>query len=233
MEFLHSGFKEPIVLDSENLKNQRVRLPQDYSFAKKVEFIPLCFDEIIAVSLYYPVIFGVVEGTVIPYAILGINKKNVFVSENGDWKTDIIPELIKIYPFGFVKEGEDYVVFIDKTMCSEEEGELLFNELGEETEFLKEKKKELTKVAKGLHTSLNFCEEIVKLGLLTSVNLEVNTAIGNFRIKNMLTLNLNKFNSISPEKLWFLSNKGYIVTLIAHYLSLRNFKLMELWALKP
>ena len=233
MNFLHSGFREPIVLNSDEFKGQKVCLPQDYFFAKQVELVPLCFDEIIAASLYYPIFFGMVEGIVVPYAVLGINKKNMFVSESGEWKTDVIPELIKIYPFGFVKEGNDYVVFVDKSMCSEEEGELLFNELGEETKFLKEKKEELTKVAKGLHTSLNFCEEIKKLGLLRSINLEVNTSIGNFRIKNMLTIDINKFVAISPEKLWFLSSKGYIITLIAHYLSLRNFKLMELWALKP
>jgi len=232
MEFLISCFETPELLDEEKFKGVKFEFPQSYLFAKQVDAVPLGLSEIIACTMYYPVFFAQHQGEVVPFAVLGINKQNVFVKEDGGWKTEIIPSLIRIYPFGFVKEGEDYLVIIDKKWISED-GVELFTELGEETKFFKEKRQELTRVAKDLNDALEFGKKIMELGLLTNIDLQADTALGKLRIKNLLSVDIARFKSLSPEKLWYLNTSGQLLTLLSHYLSLRNFKLLELWAQRP
>jgi len=231
MEFLHAGFKKPEVLDSDKFKGVKFQFPKDYSFAKTLDAIPLGFKEILPATMYYPVFFAKHEDYILPFAVLGVNRRNVFVREDGTWKTKIIPSLIEVYPFGFSKKGEDYIVLIDAALKSED-GIALFDELGNETEDMKKYKEKLTYVAKDLEDALKFAKSIQELGLFTSINLEASTALGEVKVKNLISVDVAKFSSISPEKLWYLNTNGYLTILIAHYLSLRNFKLLEVWAEK-
>ncbi len=229
MEFILPLFRKPVPLEKENLSGKKVKIPKDFSFAKNLVVSPLGFEEILPASMYYPVYFAFKKEVIFPFAVLGINERNFFVKEDGTWKAPVIPSLVKIYPFAFMNDGEEFVLLIDEEAVNEEDGEILFDEFSEETPFFKEKLEEIKKVILDFDKALKFTEEVKELGLFKSINLTITTNQGNINFKNLIIFDADKLPTLQPEKLWLLNQKGYLLTLLSHYLSLRNFKLLEIW----
>jgi len=46
--------------------------------------------------------------------VVGINNENVFLTEDGTWKVDVIPNVCKYYPFGVLKEADEYTIILMK-----------------------------------------------------------------------------------------------------------------------
>ncbi len=229
MKALFKAFREPEILDKEIHADIKIKKPENYAFMEDVEIVPVVYSELMIASIYCPVFFGISENTVFPFAVLGAGGRNVFVRDDGSWKIDFIPKLVELYPFGLIREGDDYIVIIDKS-CHEESGERLFNN-GDDTEFFSSQRNKITEVARDLNDAIGFCNELVAENLLKPMNLSIDLKCGKASLKNMLVLDIEKFNKISPEKLWSINSKGYLLVLLSHYLSLRNFQLFDFYAI--
>lgn len=227
MKAIMRAFKQAIALDSYTHREIRVVMPKNYSFMRDVEIVPLTYSEILSATMYYPVMFGTQGGTVFPFAVLGVSGKNIFVTEDGSWKVDVIPNVCKHYPFGVLKEGDSYTIILDEFYASAQ-GERLFDEEGNDTEFFAKIKQGLTELARDFHDAEEFSKEISQGGLLQPLNLDVNTKHGSMEFRNMLIANLEALSKLQPEKLYNLNVKGTLLILNAHYLSLRNFKLFDI-----
>jgi len=226
MKGLFSAFKSAIILDEKEHKDIKVKMPQDMKFMEKVEIVPLGLSEIIPASLFYPVMFGKQGDTIFPFAVVGAYKKSFYLDENGDWKVSVIPRMCKVYPFGIFQDGEEFLIVVDEPYISSE-GEAIFNELGEETPFFKEIRKELTELVKDLLSAMEFAQELYRNGCLKTINLDIQTSIGNFSFKNVLIGNIEALYRIQPEKLYYLNVNGYLPVLYATYYSVRNFELLK------
>ncbi|MDM7202986.1 MAG: SapC family protein [Thermodesulfobacteriaceae bacterium] len=227
MKALMSAFKKAIILDSLKHREVRVRGVNDYSFMEGVEIVPLAFSEILSATMYYPVMFGVQGESIFPFAVLGANKKNVYLKEDGTWKVDYFPKVAKVFPFGLVREGEEYLVLLEEEYISEE-GERLFDEDGKESEYFSQVKEELTALAKDLKEAEDFSQEVFKAGCLKVLNLETQSSLGKISFKNVLMTNIEVLSQMQPEKLYLYNLKSYLLILYAQYLSLRNFVLFEI-----
>lgn len=224
------AFREPTIIDEEVHRDLKIAKPKDLSFMEEVDIVPLTFSELLSVSMYYPVMFGVFEGEVFPFAVLGINGKNVYLNEEGSLKVEVIPRVVQSYPFGVLrkKEGEatEWIVIVDKA-CESEEGFRLFEE-NEDSPYFKDIKNELTELALDFHRAYEFTREIVNLNLLKPIDLEVVTKYGKAQFKNVLIGNIETLSKIQPEKLYYLNTAGYLPIIYSIYLSVRNFKLFDL-----
>jgi hypothetical protein len=225
------AFRDPIILEETEHKDLKITKPEDYTFMKEVEIVPLTFSELLSVSMYYPVMFGGFEGEIFPFAVLGINGKNVYLKEEGFFKVEVIPKAVVNYPFGVVrkKEGEreEWLVIVDRA-CESERGFRLFEEDGTETEYLKTIKKELTDLAVDFQRVYEFTQEIVKLNLLRLIDFEISCKYGKAYFKRVLIANIEALSKIQPEKLYFLNTSGYLPIIYSIYFSVRNFKLFDL-----
>jgi len=225
------AFKKPVLLDEKEHKDLKIKKPLDYSFMQEVEIVPLGFSEILPASMYFPVMFGIQEGEIFPFAVLGVNQKNIFINKDGFWKVDVIPKVAQIYPFGIIKhkeqDKEEWSVIVDVAM-SDSEGERIFEENGEETVYFKSIKTELTDLAIDFQKAYEFCQEIYKEGCLKTINFEVTTKYGNMSFKNVLIGNIENLKKIQPEKLYYFNSLGYLPLIYAIYFSVRNFKLFDL-----
>lgn len=228
MRAIMKAFKKAVALDSKVHKELRVKMPDDFSFMKEVEIVPLTYSEILTATMYYPVMFGLQDNAVFPFAVIGINNRNVFLRDNGTWKVDAIPNVCKNYPFGIVKEGEDYTIIFDEAF-SDEEGFKLFEEEGD-SEFFAKVKARLTELARDFYDAEEFSKEIFNSGLLKPLNLDIETKLGKMQFRNLLMANLEVLSNVQPEKLYSLNSKGYLLIIHAHYLSLRNFKIFDIFA---
>lgn len=228
MKALIRAFKKAVELDSKTHRNLITKMPQNYYFMREVEIVPLTYSEILSATMYYPVMFGIQENTVFPFAVVGVNGKNLFLNNDGSWKVDVIPNVCKHYPFGVLKKNGDYVIIYDENYtCSN--GERIFDEEGNETEFFSRIKLNLTEFARDLNDALECCKELVQKGCLKTLNLEVDTKAGKMQFRNMLMANIENITKLQPEKLYSLNAKGYLLILHAQYLSLRNFKLFDIF----
>jgi hypothetical protein len=225
-------FKNPVILEPEEHKNLKVLKPDNYSFMEGVEIIPLGYSEILPATMYYPVFFGMSEGMVFPFAVLGVQGKNPYLTKEGSFKIDYIPKLVKFYPFGLVylrEEGkENFLVAVDERFTTTEEGEPLFTETGEETSFFAEVKKKLTDLALDLKKALEFSQDLLVKGCITQTSFVMNGPLGKVEFKNLFLANIETLRRLQPEKLYYLNTSGYLPVLYGAYFSVRNFKIFEL-----
>ncbi len=228
MKSLMKAFKKAIALDSTIHRYLKVKMPDNYSFMKDVEIVPLTYSEILSATMYYPVMFGVQDNTVFPFAVVGINNENIFLREDGTWKVDVIPNVCKYYPFGVLKEADEYTIIFDEIFASDD-GQRLFDEEGADTEFFSKIKAGLTELARDFRDAEDCANELFQEGYFMPLNIDVDTKLGKMKFRNMLMVNVEQFTRIQPEKLYALNSKGYLLILYAHYLSLRNFKLFDIF----
>ncbi len=225
------AFKKPVILEEELHRDLKIFKPYDYSFMKDVETVPLGFSELLPASMYYPVMFGIFEGEIFPFAVLGVNRKNVYLNDDGFFKVDVIPKAVQVYPFGVIRQKNedriDWVVIVDEALKGDE-GEKLFEENGEDTAYLKSVKTELSELALDFQKAYEFCKEIYSLKCLKPIDFEVSTKWGKARFKNILIGNIDTLSKIQPEKLYFLNTAGYLPIIYSVYLSVRNFRLFDL-----
>lgn len=229
MKAIMKAFQRAVALDSSIHRNLKVKLPENYTFMENVEIVPLTYSEILSATMYYPVMFGVQDNVVFPFAVTGINGKNVFLKKNGTWKIDTMPNVCKHYPFGVLKEEDEYTIIFDEIYASDD-GERLFDDEGNDTEFFSKIKQGLTELARDFHDAEECSKELLDGGLLKALNLDVDTKLGKMQFRNMLIANVEYLSKLQPEKLYSLNSKGYLLILHAHYLSLRNFKLFDIFA---
>lgn len=78
--------------------------PGDAGFSAQTPFVPIVVGEIAAAARDYPVVFA--TGNAQPLAILGLERRNLFV-DAGDWHQDAyVPAYVRRYPFGFIATSE-------------------------------------------------------------------------------------------------------------------------------
>lgn len=72
----------------------------DASFAAETPFVPIVAGELVAAARDYPVVFAADSAQ--PVAVLGLERRNLFV-EDGHWAQDAyVPAYVRRYPFAFV-----------------------------------------------------------------------------------------------------------------------------------
>ncbi len=226
MKGLFGAFRSAIILDEKEHRHIRVKMPKDMKFMEKVEIVPLGFSEIIPASLFYPVMFGMQQGDIFPFAVVGAYKRSFYLAEDGSWKVSVIPRMCKVYPFGVFQQGEEFLIVVDEPWISSD-GEPIFDDLGNETPFFKGIRKELTELVKDLWKAMEFSQELYKSGCLKSINIDIETDLGSFSFKNVLIANIESLYKIQPEKLYYLNVNGYLPILYAVYYSVRNFELLK------
>ncbi len=225
-----SLFKDPEILEVEKHRDLKILKPLDFSFTEDLEIVPLTFSELLSVSMYYPVMFGTYEGTIFPFAVLGINRKNIYLDSTGNFKVEVIPKVIQAFPFGVIKkvieEETNWIIIFDKSYVSEK-GYPLFEEDGQGTSFLESVKGELSELALDFEEVYKFSREIFELGCLRPINLDIEIKIGRANFKNVLVGNIDVLAKLAPEKLYFLNTSGFLPVIYSIYFSVRNFKLFD------
>lgn len=92
-------YREPQPLNSNIHSAWRLK-DGDLSFASEAPYVPIVVGELAAASRDYPIVFA--AGDAQPIAVLGLERRNLFV-EDGQWDRDAyIPAYVRRYPFGFI-----------------------------------------------------------------------------------------------------------------------------------
>ncbi len=145
----------------EKFAKTRIRRNAGWEHAATIPVVPVVPGELAKVAASYPIVFGrfAEEQPLAVCAVMSLEAdRNAFVGENGRWRGSYVPSILRRYPFALVRapkqdeseEGEKLAVCLDadSPLLSEggDEGQPLFDENGEKSEFFEQTLQFLTKL---------------------------------------------------------------------------------------
>ncbi|WP_046656538.1 SapC family protein [Lysobacter capsici] len=111
-------------------------------FAAQLNSVPLTTVEFPHAASEYTIVFARLEnGDFLPAVVVGLrNQHNLYVDENSRWKRGYVPAFLRQYPFMLAEDRDSGTLTVCVDMAydglSEEDGDLLFKEDGEDSENL-------------------------------------------------------------------------------------------------
>lgn len=226
-------------VNSEAHRNLAVKV-ESYDFVAELTSAPLLATEITFAAAEYPVIFSAPnkDGEYTPLAVMGVKQgENLMLTDEGQIDANYIPAFIRRYPFVFAGDAENK----NLTLCVDEDskalvkdgsaGNRLFDDNGEQTEYLKEVLKFLQDYQYRAELTRTFCKTLGELDLLEPMQANIefkNNADANMSIKGFYTVKREKLKALSDEQLLDLFKKDGLELIYAHLQSLGNLnKLIE------
>ncbi|NVK25178.1 MAG: SapC family protein [Gammaproteobacteria bacterium] len=178
----------------------------------------------------YPIAFVKEEGkeSYFPVAILGLEQnKNLFVSEEGKWQGMYMPARYTHKPLSVIPNKDDPNLFgiainMDSEVVSEEEGEALFTEAGEETEYLEKRKQSLMTYVENEQITKAFLEAVAEMGLLHQQNISVKVREKEYNLNGLYLVDEKKLNELSDEDFLKLRSRGFLGPIFAHLSSMHQ-----------
>lgn len=170
----------PVAVTPEQHKNLKVRRDTGFAYAEKVHVVPIVLNEFADVASNCPIVFvkGETETQLRVAAMLGLEmEKNLFVKDK-EWLGTHIPMNLGRMPFSFVPLGDDgkalgAAIDTNSDMVSETEGEALFTDAGEPTDYFKQVNGFLSNLFQGELATQKFVEALAKHDLLREFKLQM------------------------------------------------------------
>lgn len=226
-------------LDRQNHRLLRLNkyIHDNYTPAEGMNALFLNAVEFIDASREYPIVFvrsgeggeGEAVKDVAPMAVLGLKRgENLFLGAGGTWSADYVPASLRAYPFALVRSDENnYLVCFDRDWSgfSEQEGQALFDEKGEPTDFLKGVQGFLETLEGELQRTQQFGRRLLELGLLQSMRFDATLEGGaNLVVDGFLAVDEKKFAELPAATLGELQASGMLGLIFAHLFSMGNMR---------
>jgi len=153
-------------------------------------------------------------------ALLGLEpKENLFVTQDG-WDCGYVPLALDVQPFVIGRDSKnenDGRVFIDLDSPliagdDEENGIAIFDEMGAESEYLKNTVKNMEILHFGFESAKGYVDWLVKYDLLEPFVLDVSLQDQSLnRLTGFQTINEERFKELEDELLLEMRSKGYLM----------------------
>jgi len=225
-------FATPVAIDRIEHRAQRLNAPavrfdrtagMNSLFVAAVEFIDASRD--------YPIVFIEAgqgddgQREVAPVAVLGLTQgENLMLGTDGSWAARYVPALLRGYPLGLARtDAQNYVVVIDAKAqaLSTTVGEPLFNDKGEPTPMLEERRKFLEQLENEAQRTRLLGRSLLELDLLQPMRFEATLPDGKqLSVDGFLTVDEKKFSDLPQDKLSELHKRGILAMIYAHQFSL-------------
>jgi hypothetical protein len=225
-------YRNPRPLELARDADLKVREITDLSFARDVNCIPINLVEFGAVARHYPICFVGDDAT--PMAIVGLQKENLFLDEQGRWKPGVyVPAFIRRYPFILADNGKDnkFSLSIDDTpeAVSTEEGRALF-ENGKISALTKQALEFCTAYQQSANGTQLFSRAIKEAALLVEQQADARMTAGEtYTLKGFKGVDANKLRKVPARVLGKWNDQNWLAPLYAHLQSMTNWNdLIEL-----
>jgi SapC len=225
-------FATPVALDRVQHRAQRLHTPavrfdrtagMNSLFVAAVEFIDASRD--------YPIVFIEAgkgddgQREVAPVAVLGLTQgENLMLNDDGSWAARYVPALLRGYPLGLARtDVQNYVVVIDDKAgaLSATEGELLFNDQGEPSPMLEERRKFVEQLENEAQRTRLLGRSLQELELLQPMRFDATLPDGQqLSVEGFLTVDEKRFSELADDKLVQLHKSGILALIYAHQFSL-------------
>ena len=211
-------------LHKETHKNIKIKPLQSVEDLATQHALGVVVQEFALAGNQYPIAFvqAKEEGKFFPVALLGLEPQvNLFVTAENRWDGMYMPARYTHKPFSVIPNPEDANLFgiaidMESVVVGEDEGEALFNKDGEETEYLATRKKSLISYVEHEQITKAFVDELVKLDLLHSQNINVKVGEQEFNLNGLFMVDEKKLAALSDEDFLSLRKRGFLGPIFAH-----------------
>lgn len=164
-------------------------------------------------------------------AMLGLEQgQNLYYAEER-WQGPHVPLNVQRYPFDIRPDGDRLGVYFDENsdMLSDE-GQALFTEDGEPSEFFKNRQQFLGDLANSEVQNQRFIKAIQELKLLEEIQIRITYVSGQVRnVTGILSIDEKKLIALDDDKVLMLHKAGYLGAAYSMMLSLGQLnRLVEL-----
>ncbi|KZX54958.1 multidrug transporter [Halioglobus sp. HI00S01] len=219
----------PVPLDPAIHSSTRVRPSPELSIAANQQVLPVVVHEFAQLSVEFPLVFlkHAETGQFQAVALLGLAEGENLMLQDGKWLGATLPGALQMSPFKLLMldpNGERVTVGIDpeSPMVSETEGEKLFDEAGELTEFMQNRRKGLEEYYQNGQVTRAFVSLLVEKDLLVSQTLNMDIDGEKIKVDGIYLVSEAKLRELSDEDILDLNRRGFLQAIHAHLISLRQ-----------
>lgn len=222
-------YRDPRPLSSKMHAGWRIK-EGDLNFAADAAYVPIVLGELAMAARNYPIVFA--AGDAQPIAILGLERRNLFVEE-GQWSPDAyVPAYVRRYPFAFVGtvDSDRFVLAIDaaadRLVQQGDEGAPLFED-GEPSELTK-RALAFCDAFRGEATATRaFGEALQAQDLLITRRADATLPDGRkFGLEGFQIIDREKFAALPGDVVLDWHGKGYLAWIHFHLASLDRFEVL-------
>lgn len=201
----------------------KIKQQKNFAHVASQHLAPVVVHEFARASAEFPVVFvkNSDDGSFQPVALFGVKPGENLYTSTERWEGTYAPASVTNYPLALVPEGKDsnnfmVVIATETSVVNEEEGNALFDENGEETEYLTRRKEGLGKYMEHAHITRAFTKELVDKDLLVAQNLEIDMNGQKIQINGIYLVDEKKLHELSDEDYLALRKRGYLAPIYAH-----------------
>jgi hypothetical protein len=226
-------YENAVPVSRQRHKDWAVKTGADFSFARKVNSVPLMVGEFASAAPEYPVVFAGTKEEVVPAVLLGFrDHENLYVEDNGGWKAKYIPAFLRRYPFVFAShaDGQNFTLCIDESFsgCNTDgRGERLFDSTGEQTQYVKTVLGFLQAYQQQFQRTQALCRKLRELDLLEPMQAQISLPAGQrITLGGFFAVNRDRLKSLPAETLAELARADELELIYLHLGSMHNFTAM-------
>lgn len=225
-----------IPLDKDKHSDIKVNAKVEFAYAANTHLAAATIREFAQLSGSMPLVFIEDPNTknVHSVAMLGLEQgSNLFYADE-KWQGPHVPLNIQRYPFDIRPDGDKLGVFIDENSellaKGDEEGQALFTEAGEPTEFLKNRQQFLAELANSEVQNQRFIKMLKELDLLEEIQIRILYKSSQTRnVTGILSINEKRLLDLDDDKVLAMHKAGYLGAAYSMMLSLGQLnRLVEL-----
>ncbi|WP_444995776.1 SapC family protein [Aliikangiella sp. IMCC44359] len=216
-------------LSSKDHKNTKLIANKNFKHLEGHHMAPLIAHELPSIAIDLPIVFvkNNQNNEYLCVALLGLKEGENLLVKDGEWQGMMVPAGFTHYPLSLQPHPEDntkYTITIvtDSESVSETEGEALYSEDGEETEYLKKRRLSLENYYQCAVVTREFIKMLDELELLVEqgFSFEVNGEKRN--VTGIHIVDEKKFSQLPDEKVLELHKRGFLASIHAHLISLKQ-----------
>jgi hypothetical protein len=211
--------------------NIKITKSNDVSRFKEQQLIPITAQDFIPLSTEFPIVFVKNEetGQFTSVAMMGIRPGVNLYCQGTDWPCHVKPLGFQNGPLSLVKtdmnSDQVMVCFDEKSpLINDVHGEALFDEKGNQTEFLNQKTDSLLRIAEYVEQTQEINEIFAKKKLLISkkLNVKISSEKDPVLLSGIYLIDDNALNTLQTNEFETLRNKGLLPLIYAHLTSLNQ-----------
>lgn len=217
-------------LNKETHAKTKIKPIDNVADLKSQHALGVVAQEFALAGAHYPIAFAKEQDkeSYFPVAVMGLEQSvNLFVTDDGKWEGLYMPARYTHKPLTVIPNQEDPNLFgiaidVDADIVGEEEGDLLFNEDGTESQYLADRKKALMAFVENEQMTKAFLDTLAELDLLEAQNIGVKVKDREYNLNGLFLVNEKKLNELSDEEYLKLRKRGYLGPIYAHLGSMHH-----------
>lgn len=218
-------------IDKNVHKHTKIKPDNCYGHSKNRHFTVLTVQEFVPASQDFPILFikNSETGQISPIALFGFKQEqNLFYSPDG-WQGMYVPRSLALYPFMLhqPKDSDDAILCFDQAsdLVNDEEGHALFDESGEQTDWLRNHTEQVVRHVENNMATVRFVKMLTDYELLSAKTLNLKLANGEeISLTGLYAIDEQKLNALPSGDFEQLRQTGALPAIYASLLSMQKIQ---------